>query len=118
MSNNFIQNLKNVLGEEYNTCVTENGAIGYKTTGKELLDINFSISSLRNKSEQEVTQKFQKAYLEDKLLAVKWLFYAADVREGVGERRLFRIGMNYLAFADKEVAKAVLKLIPDRKSVV
>jgi hypothetical protein len=31
---------------------TENGAIGYKTSGKELLDINFAISSMRNRCQK------------------------------------------------------------------
>ena len=113
MSNNFMGNLQSVLSEEYNTSVTENGAVGYKTTGKQLLDINFSISSLRNISEDEVMKRFEQVYIENRLLAVKWLFYAADVRGGVGERRLFRIGMKFLANTYPDVAKAVLPLLPE-----
>lgn len=104
--------LQNVLGEEYNVSVTENGAVGYKTTGKQLLDINFSISSLRNMSEEEVVKKFEAAFIENKMLAIKWLFYASDVREGVGERRLFRVVMTYLATTYPEIAKAVIELVP------
>lgn len=90
---NFMQNLKQTLGEDFNVSVTENGAVGYRTTGKELLDINFAVSSLRNKSDAEVTNAFAKAYYENNLLAVKWLFYAGDVRGGLGERRLFKLGI-------------------------
>jgi len=112
MSNTFMENLTSVLKEEYNTSVTENGAVGYRTTGKQLLDINFSISSLRNLSEDEVMKRFEQVYIENRLLAVKWLFYAADVRGGVGERRLFRVGIKFLANTYPDVAKAVLELIP------
>ena len=37
-----------------NTSVTENGAVGYRTTTKALLDLNFRVSSLRNRSESEI----------------------------------------------------------------
>ena len=44
----FIENLKETLNEDFNVSVTENGAVGYRTTGKELLDMNFAVSSMRN----------------------------------------------------------------------
>ena len=109
----FMENLKQTLNNEFNTSITENGALGFRTTGKQLMDINFSISSMRNMTEQEIVSKFAKAFYEDKLLAVKWLFYASDVREGVGERRLFRICFLYLAQNHREIAKAVIKLVPE-----
>lgn len=109
----FIDKLKDTLNEEFNLSVTENGAIGYSTTGKELLDLNFAVSSLRNESEAEVEKRFLRAFYEDPLLAVKWLFFAGDVRGGLGERRLFRIGMHYLAVSHPEVALRLLPLIPE-----
>lgn len=80
----------------YNISVTENGMVGYRTTGKALLDLNFSVSSLRNKTENDIVFLFINAYVENPLLAVKWLFYARDIREGLGERRLFRVCMREL----------------------
>lgn len=38
----FMSNLKSTLNNECNVSVTENGAVGYRTTGKALLDLNFS----------------------------------------------------------------------------
>ena len=38
---NFTTAMANTLNEDYNVCVTENGAVGYRTTGKALLDLNF-----------------------------------------------------------------------------
>lgn len=108
----FMDHLKKTLNEEFNISMTENGAAGYRTTGKKLLDLNFQVSSFRNKSEQEVTDRFLDVFYEDKLLAVKWLFYASDVREGLGERRLYRIGMRYLGENHPDIARAVLELIP------
>lgn len=108
----FMNELKETLNEEFNTSVTENGALGYKTSGKELLDINFSVSSMRNMTPEQIVDKFVRAFYEDKLLAVKWLFYARDAREGIGERRLFRICLKYLAEQHPEIAAAVIPLVP------
>jgi len=94
-------------------CYTENGAIGYKSSGKELLDINFAISSMRNMTENQVKEKYEKAFNEENMLAVKWLFYARDCRSGVGERRLFRVCLDYLAKEHRDVACAILKLVPE-----
>ena len=47
MSQPFLTSMKDTLLEEHNLSRTENGAFGYRTTGKELLDLNFAVSSLR-----------------------------------------------------------------------
>lgn len=70
----FMQNVKNMLNNEYNTSVTENGAVGYRTSGKALLDLNFAVSSLRNASSEEIVNRFIKAYYEEPKLAIRWLF--------------------------------------------
>ena len=106
---NFIQALEN----ELNRSVTENGALGLKTTGKALLDMNFKVTSYRSKSEDEIVIDFSKSFNEDALLALKWLFYCRDIREGLGERRTFRVIMHYLANEYPKVVERVLKLIPE-----
>lgn len=109
----FMESLKETLNEDFNESITENGAVGYKTTGKELLDINFAITSMRDMNEQQIVDKFVKVFYENKLLAVKWLFYVRDAREGVGERRLFRICMKYLAESHSDIARATLDLVAE-----
>lgn len=106
----FMNAIKNELNNEKQT--TENGAVGYRTTGKALLDINFGVASLRKASEKDIVGKFTKAYFEDKITAIKWLFYARDVREGLGERRLFRIVIEELAKQEPKAAKELIKLVP------
>lgn len=101
--------IQKTLNNEFNVSATENGATGFRTTGKELLDLNFSVSSMRNKSENEVIKSFMRAYFEDKLRAIKWLFFSRDIRGGMGERRLFRIIINHLA---KEIPNAIKKIVP------
>lgn len=111
--NMFMDVLKETLNEEFNTSVTENGAEGYRTTGKELLDINFQVSSMRNWSELQIEEKFIKAFYENPRLAVKWLFYVRDAREGVGERRLFRACLKYLYSNHADIVKPLIPLIPE-----
>lgn len=108
----FLEQMKNVLNEEYNVSVSENGSVGYRTQGSKLVDLNFAISSMRHMGEREIYSRFMDAYYENPMLAMKWLFYMRDVREGLGERRSFRAIMNYLTLEHEDIAIAVLQLIP------
>ena len=63
--------MKETLNNEYNVSITENGAVGYATTGKKLVDLNFAVASLRKASEQEIVNKFLDAYYENPMLAIK-----------------------------------------------
>jgi hypothetical protein len=107
----FMSAIKNEMNNEKQ--LTENGAVGYRTTGKSLLDLNFAVASLRRASETDIVNKFIRAYFEDKMTAVKWLFYARDVREGLGERRLFRVAMEELAKQEPNAVKELIKLVPE-----
>lgn len=109
----FMNAIKNTLENEMNVSVTENGAVGYRTTGKELLDLNFAVASLRKMSDAEVAKRFNKAFCENQVLAMKWLFYARDVRGGLGERRLFRVVLAELIKSNPEMIIPVINLIPE-----
>lgn len=106
----MIIDLKNELSNTKQ--LTENGAVGYMTTGKELLDLNFKTSSLRNMNEDEILRIFLKAFYEDKLLAIKWLFFLRD-RAGMGERRSFRVILNSLGHQYPIIAKELISLVPE-----
>ena len=93
--------------------LTENGAIAYETTGRKLLDMNFKLSSYRNLSETEIEEDFAKGYAENPRLAVKFLFFAGDVRGGAGERRVFRTCLRWLTKTRPEWARAVLPLVAE-----
>lgn len=107
----FMNAIKNTLNDEIS--VTENGAVGYRTTGKELLDLNFAVASLRSMTDEEVARRFKKAFCEDNVLAMKWLFYARDVRQGLGERRLFRVVLADLVKSNPEMVIPVINFIPE-----
>ncbi|ORX83612.1 hypothetical protein BCR32DRAFT_277858 [Anaeromyces robustus] len=82
-----------------NISITINGLISYKTYGKKLVDIKFSLTSMRTMNER-------------KMFAVKWLFYAEDCRSGAAERKIFHICLDYLSKKHQEIAKDVIKFIP------
>lgn len=109
----FMNAVRQTLNNEYNVSITENGAVGYRTTGKELLDLNFAVASLRKMSDAEVAKRFKKAFCEDQILAMKWLFYARDARQGLGERRLFRVVLADLVKSNPEMVIPVINLIPE-----
>lgn len=110
----FMGAVKETLNEiPYNVSVTENGAIGYKTTGHPLLYINFAASSLRNKSDREIVDMFEKAYYDTPLDSILWLFYLRDIRGGMGERRSFRIILKHMADNHPEVIAGVIPYIAE-----
>ena len=94
--------------------LTENGAFAYNSTAQgAMLDLFSQIGALRTRSEQEIRQKFAAAFREDKLLATKMLFYAGDIREGgLGERRTFRICLQWLAENHPSIVLKNIELIP------
>ena len=109
-------NIMSMIAEtaaEQPTSVTENGAVGHSTTGKALVDLNFSIASLRSKSDSDVEAAFLAAYAENSTLALKYLFFARDVRGGLGERRFFRVVTKWLADNHTEDIKKYLPLLPE-----
>jgi len=91
---------------------TTNGAAAYATSGKHLLDFNFAVSAMRQMPGSQIAKMFEKVYFEDKMIAVKYLFYLGDVREGLGERNAFRSALKYIIDMNPEMAKAMMELVP------
>ena len=85
------------LKEEANKTVTENGAATYFTTESDCLDLFATIGALRRESDSEIVTRFVRAYSENRDIAMKLLFFARDVRGGLGERRVFKVILNWLA---------------------
>ena len=85
------------LKREADKTYTENGAVTYRSTQSDCLDLFATIGALRRESGEEITDRFLRAYVENADLAMKTLFYARDVRGGIGERRVFRTILKWLA---------------------
>lgn len=105
--------LQNIAKIESSLKYTENGALAYNTTNNSLLDLFSTIGSLRSRDEDEIIEKFQSAFNQDKELAVKMMFYAGDIRHGgLGERRTFRIILRWLAKNYPTIVEDNIYLIP------
>lgn len=106
MSEKFANAILNTSSREnrLGPTFTENGALAYRGAASALVDINYRIAEFRPqwKKGQElpdfakgplvdnIMKAWKPAYREDPALALRWLFFASDVREGLGERFLFR----------------------------
>ena len=85
------------LKQEANKTATENGAVTNITTESDCLDLFATIGALRRESDEEIEARFIRAFAENKDIAMKLLFFARDIRGGLGERKVFRVIMKWLA---------------------
>ena len=90
-------NILNMLKNEANKTFTENGAVTERSTNSDCLDLFATAGALRNADDEEIVGRFVRAFAEDREIAMKTLFFARDIRGGLGERRFFRVILNYLA---------------------
>ena len=90
---------------------TENGAVALNTTGDARLDFFSVAGSLRTADKARIHRLFSEAYREDPLFATKIVFYARDVRGGLGERMIFRTLLEYMAKYHPEALIRNLDLI-------
>lgn len=86
-----------LLRQEANRALTENGAETNVSTYSDCLDLFATIGALRRESDEEILTRFVRAFTENRNLSMKMLFFARDIRGGLGERRVFRVILRYLA---------------------
>lgn len=84
------------MKKNLNLTFTENGAVTNGTTGSDCLDLFSGIGAFRYKSDGEIIKSFIKAFTENPDMAMKILFFGRDVREGLGERKVFRTIISWL----------------------
>ena len=102
-----------LLKKEANLTFTENGAVTLRSTMSNCLDLFASIGALRNAEEEDIVSRFLRAYAEDADLAVKTLFYARDVRGGLGERRVFQTILHWLAINELKTVRKNIGFIAE-----
>lgn len=98
----FMNQFLNALKQGSNITKTLNDATTYHSTLSECLDLFYRVGALRQVSENEIANIVERAYVENKDYTLRILFFARDVRGGLGERRTFRVAMKYLSEAHTE----------------
>ena len=108
-------NFMELLEKQTNVAITENGAIGYKTTFNPLLDFNFKVPSYRYLPTQSLEAEIKNliANTTDFESFYRYLFFLRDVRGGMGERRIFRETLRLLALKGRQEVKALIPLVAD-----
>ena len=101
------------LKQEADLTQTENGAATYCSTGSACLDLFATIGALRKADDTEIIARFIRAYAEDPDTAMKLLFFARDIRGGLGERRVFRTILRWLAAEKPESVRKNLAFIEE-----
>jgi len=100
----FAQAIKN------QTTRTTNGMVALHTTANACMDLFFAIGASRGR---DIIPKFVAAYVEHPEYALRIAQYARDIRDGMGEREIFRQILQYLEINDVESAKKLMLKIPN-----
>lgn len=101
------------LERESNLTLTENGALANRSTGSHCLNFFATCGALRNAENSVLIRFFARAYAENRTLAMRALFYARDIRGGLGERRIFQEIISWLARKRPHSVSNNLGLIPE-----
>lgn len=101
------------LKQESNKTLTENGAATLNSTLSDCLDLFATIGAIRRESDEEITSRFMRAFTEDKDIAMKLLFFARDVRGGLGERKVFRVILRWLAQNEPNTVRKNLSYVAE-----
>ncbi len=92
--------------------LTQNGAVTFTRTASALLDFYAQAGAMRHNKETAL-DLFKKAFGEDRLNAVRILFYLRDVRGGQGERDLFRTCLEWIGTDHVEVFEKIVKYVAE-----
>ena len=96
-----------------NETVTQNGAKAYKSTSNANLDMYANCAALRISNQYDrALNYFIAAYRENKTLALRNAFHLRDIREGKGERKMFRGMLQWLYENDLKAFNAVIEYVP------
>lgn len=93
--------------------VTENGMATNSSSLNFCVDLFFTIGAMRGQDKERLIRNFSLAFNEDPTRAMKILFWARDVREGAGERQIFKDILVYLVENQSESLKKNIGLISE-----
>lgn len=92
--------------------LTDNGCVTNSTSLNGVVDLFFIAGASRKMPVADIEKMLQSSWVEDKLLTLKLIFWAGNVRGGAGERRFFRIALSWLEKHYPESLKNNLHLVP------
>ena len=104
---------KLLRGMTYKDTFTENDMPTHSSSGDFCVDLFGSVGAARNWSDEQIVWAFEKALEQDPLIAMRILFWARDIRGGAGERRVFRVCLDYLDKNYKYYLEKNLHLVPE-----
>ena len=105
----YIENLE----KEAAKTRTLNGAAAYSASGNACLDLFAVGGGMRYRRKDDIIHLFERAYIETPDLAMKLLFHIRDIREGMGERDIFRTLLRHTARTWPESAEKNVRYISE-----
>lgn len=90
--------------------VTTNGMAARVTTGSGNVDLFYKIGASRG---QNILPLFQTALLENPEYALRIALWSRDIREGAGERQVFRDILRWLEVNEPSHLFSIMHLIPE-----
>src|SRR6185437_6375622 len=83
------------------------------SSGNACVDLFFKIGAMRGQPVERLISMFKIAYDENPNLAVRILLWTCDVRQGAGERKIFRDVMKWLEKYEPTVAELIVPKIAE-----
>ncbi len=105
--NNFNSFLKEELAVTHNGCPTN------ITSDSACLDLFFCAGASRNMQANEIYNLVVRSYAEDPDMTMKIIFFARDIRGGLGERKFFRTAIDALVKTAPESVRKNMQYIAE-----
>lgn len=96
-----------------NNGLTLNGCPTNITSGNACIDLFFCAGSSRNMSASDINDLVIRSYAENPDLTMKIIFFARDVRGGLGERKFFRTAVDTLVKTAPDSVKKNMQYIAE-----
>lgn len=91
----------------------ENGMPTFEDTGNELVNLFGTIGGYRGRPEKDIIKIFQASFVKYPEPTLKLLFHLRDIRGGMGERRIFRVLLEWMGSNYPKIIRQYLHLVPE-----
>lgn len=108
-----MNSLANAIINEENKTFTANGDVTLKSSLNAVLDFYYQSGAARMLPDDKILDLWKKAFLDESNLAIRALLYLRDIREGLGERKVTRTILRWLADNQQDIAIRIIPKIVD-----